>query len=224
MRVIILALWAVLWAGLAWAQSNYTVRTGDTLNIEVLEDGSLNRAVVVLPDGRFSFPFAGTVQAAGRTLGQIENAVASAIASNFAAPPNVFISIAELRPDPQPTPFEIASAQARARAAFPLNQPQLGVPDGGPTISVYLLGEVNTPGPQLVSPGTTFLQALSRSGGFSNFAALKRVQVRRTDPASGAQSLLTINYRDLSRGAELNGNIILQEGDVILVPQRRLFE
>ncbi len=221
MRVFILALWAVLWAGLAWAQSNYTVRTGDTLNIEVLEDSSLNRTVVVLPDGRFSFPFAGTVQATGRTLGQIEVAVGAAIASNFAAPPNVFISIAELRPDPQPTPFEIASAQARARAAF-RDQPALI--ESGPTISVYLLGEVNTPGPQLVSPGTTFLQALSRSGGFSNFAALKRVQVRRTDPSSGAQSLITINYRDLARGAELNGNIVLQEGDVILVPQRRLFE
>ncbi len=222
MRVFILALWAVLWAGMAWAQSNYTVRSGDTLNIEVLEDSSLNRAVVVLPDGRFSFPFAGTVQAGGRTLGQIEAAVAGAIASNFAAPPNVFISIAELRPDPQPTPFEVASAQARARAAFPLTQP--GLPEGGPTVSVYLLGEVNAPGPQIVAPGTTFLQALSRSGGFSNFAALKRVQVRRTNPETGVQSLVTINYRDLSRGRELNGNIVLQDGDVILVPQRRFFE
>ncbi len=221
MRVLILALWAVLWAGIAWAQSNYTVRSGDTLNIEVLEDSSLNRSVVVLPDGRFSFPFAGTVQASGRTLGQIENAVAGAIASNFAAPPNVFISVAQLRPDPQPTPFEVASAQARARAAFS-NQP--GLAEAGPTISIYLLGEVSAPGPQIVPPGTTFLQALSRSGGFSNFAALKRVQVRRTDPQTGAQSLLTVNYRDLSRGRELNGNIVLQEGDVILVTQRRLFE
>lgn len=221
MRVLILALWATLWAGLAWAQSNYVVRSGDTLNIEVLEDSSLNRSVIVLPDGRFSFPFAGTVQAAGRTLNQVEAAVASAIASNFAAPPNVFISVSELRTDPPPTPFELAAAQARARAAF---ETQGGLPEGGPTISVYLLGEVNTPGPQIVPDGTTFLQALSRSGGFSNFAALKRVQVRRTNATSGAQSLLTINYRDLARGAELNGNIVLQEGDVILVPQRRLFE
>lgn len=221
MRVFFLALWAVLLAGMALAQSNYIVRAGDTLSIEVLEDSSLNRSVIVLPDGRFSFPFAGTVQASGRSLTQIEGAVGNAIASNFAAPPNVFISVQQLRADEPPTPFEVASAQARARAAF---SSQPGLPETGPTISIYLLGEVTTPGPQLVIEGTTFLQALSRSGGFSNFAALKRVQIRRTDQSTGVQSMFTINYKDLARGAELNGNVVLQEGDVILVPQRRLFE
>ncbi len=222
MRVIFLALWAIFCAGMAFAQGNYVVRAGDTLNIEVLEDASLNRSVIVLPDGRFSFPFAGTVQAGGRSLNQIEASVGAAIASNFAAPPNVFISIQELRAEPQPTPFEIASAQVRARAAFE-RQPNL-LPETGPTMSVFLLGEVLAPGPQDVPVGTTFLQALSRSGGFSNFAALKRVQVRRTNADTGAQSMFTINYKDLARGAELNGNVVLQEGDVILVPQRRLFE
>ena len=216
MRVFFLALWAVLLAGVAYAQSNYVVRPGDTLRIEVLEDASLNRSVIVLPDGRFSFPFAGTVQAGGRSLGQIEASVGAAIASNFAAPPNVFISVQELRQPPAPTPGEIARAQVAAQRGL--------LPDSGPSMSVFLLGEVLTPGPQDVPVGTTFLQALSRSGGFSNFAALKRVQIRRTNPTTGAQSLFTINYKDLARGAELNGNIVLQEGDVILVPQRRLFE
>ncbi|MEO0369833.1 MAG: polysaccharide biosynthesis/export family protein [Pseudomonadota bacterium] len=216
MRVFFLALWAVLLAGVALAQSDYVVRSGDTLRIEVLEDASLNRSVIVLPDGRFSFPFAGTVRAGGRTLSQIETSIGNAIASNFAAPPNVFVAIQQLRPTPAPTAVEIARANAAARRGL--------LPETGPTISVFLLGEVNTPGPQDVPPGTTFLQALSRSGGFSNFAALKRIQVRRTDASTGAQSLFVINYRDLSRGSELTGNIALQEGDVILVPQRRLFE
>jgi polysaccharide biosynthesis/export protein len=206
MKAFLLAIWAVVVAGMAMAQSDYVVRPGDTLRIEVLEDTALNRNVIVLPDGRFSFPFAGTVQARGRTLGQIEAAVRSAIGSNFAAPPNVFASIVSLREEP-------------ARAA---STPRAPAPD--PTISVFFLGEVASPGGKAVPPGTTFLQALALGGGFSNFAALKRVQIRRTNPFTGAQTLYQVNYSALSKGAELRGNIVLQDGDVILVPQRRLFE
>lgn len=206
MKIFFLAIWAVLAANVALAQSDYIVRSGDTLRIEVLEDTTLNRNVIVLPGGQFSFPFAGTVQAGGRTLGQVEAAIRNAIASNFAAPPNVFVSVNSLRP-----------AEPRREEA-----PVAPAPD--PTISIFFLGEVATPGGRAVPPGTTFLQALSLGGGFSNFAALKRVQVRRTDPHTGQQQLFTINYQALTKGAQLNNNIVLQEGDVILVPQRRLFE
>lgn len=206
MKAFFLALCMFLTAGIAAAQDNYVVRPGDTLRIEVLEDSSLNRDVIVLPDGRFSFPYAGTVLAGGRTLSQIEGSVGSAISSNFSTAPSVFASIVALRPAPQ----------RRAGGA--------AAPAEAPTISVYFLGEVNAPGEKQVAPGTTLLQALSVGGGFSNFAATKRVQIRRTDPNTGAQSLHTINYRALSRGAELRSNIVLQEGDVILVPERRLFE
>ena len=44
------------------------------------------------------------------------------------------------------------------------------------SIPYYILGEVAAPGPKLVAPGTTFLQALSQSGGLTNFAAVKRFQ------------------------------------------------
>lgn len=205
MKAFFLALCMVLTAGIALAQESYVVRPGDTLRIEVLEDSSLNRDVIVLPDGRFSFPYAGTVLAGGRTLGQIESAVAGAISSNFSTSPSVFASIVGLR--------EI-KPRSSGNAA----------PAAAPTISIYFLGEVATPGEKAVPPGTTFLQALALGGGFSNFAATKRVQIRRTDPASGAQNLYTINYHALSRGAELRSNIVLQDGDVILVPERRLFE
>lgn len=206
MRAFFLAIIATLMATLAVAQ-DYVVRPGDTLRIEVLEDTSLNRNVIVLPDGRFSFPFAGTVRAGGRTLGQIESSVAGAISSNFATKPNVFVSIVELR-------------QAKPRAA----RRGSAAPAAAPTISVYFLGEVAKPGKKDVAPGTNLLQALAEGGGFSNFAATKRIQIRRTNPKTGKQTLHTINYRAITQGAELRSNIVLQDGDVILVPERRLFE
>ena len=183
------------------AQDNYLIRPGDTLRIEVLEDPTLDRNVSILPDGRFSFPFAGTILAGNRTITQVERAVASGIASNFAAEPNVFVSVVSLAQD------EILPGE-----------------EEGPTIDVFFLGEVAAPGGIAVPVGTTFLQAMALNGGFTNFAALKRIQLRRTDPHTHQQTLYQIDYDALTRGAVLEGPIVLKEGDVILVPERRLFE
>ncbi len=49
----------------SWAQ-DYKVRPGDVLQIEVLEDSTLNRTAIVLPDGQISLPLAGpSVRLAG---------------------------------------------------------------------------------------------------------------------------------------------------------------
>lgn len=187
----------------ALAQDGYRIRAGDTLSIEVLQDPSLDRQVLVTPDGRFSFPFAGEVIASNFTTSQIAARLSSSIASNFAAPPNVFVSVADLR--------EVSPASGRAPAAEP-------------TISVFFMGEVGEPGEREVAPGSTFLQALSQSGGLTNFAAERRIQLRRTDPRTQAETVVTINYRALQRGARMQHNVVLADGDVILVPERGLFE
>ncbi|MEL6734360.1 MAG: polysaccharide biosynthesis/export family protein [Pseudomonadota bacterium] len=182
--------------------SDYRIRAGDVIGIEVLQDPSLNREVLILPDGRFSFPFAGTVRAGGRTTGQVERSISAGIASNFSVEPNVFVTVRSLRPEDEELPGE----------------------EDEDLIKIYFLGEVNAPGIREVTPGTTLLQALSQSGGLSNFAATRRIQLRRTNPTTNAQSVTTIDYRALSRGASLEQDIILAEGDIILVPERRLFE
>jgi polysaccharide export outer membrane protein len=201
MKQVLLAVVSIFLATAAWAQNGYRISPGDVLAIEVLEDPSLNREVLVLPDGSFSFPFAGTLQASGRTIGQVEAAVTQGIAPNFAAEPNVFVTVRQVQPSLP------SSGVAAAR-----------------TIDIYFLGEVNSPGPAEIPPGTTFLQALSFSGGFTPFAAQGRVQLRRTDPHTGEQYVSEINYRAIADGARLSRDVELIEGDVILVPERRLFE
>lgn len=197
-----MCVWLVvsLVATAATAQDTYRIKPGDTLNIEVLEDPSLNRQAIVLPDGRFSFPYAGTVSAGGRTLSQIEKAVTAGIASNFAITPNVFVSVRE---------------QAKPKARTGVAAPR--------TYDVYFLGEVKNPGQAQLKRGTTLLQALAQTGGFTRFAAQKRIQLRRTDPVTRAQTITTINYKAMADG-ELSQDVVLQDGDVILAPERRLFE
>lgn len=194
MKTVFLALLTLFFATAGLAQGKYQIQPGDSLRIEVLEDPSLNRQVLVLPDGRFSFPFAGTILAGGRTLEQVEQAIAQGIGGNFATPPNVFASI-------------VAAPQNAA--------------DG---IDVYFLGEVNSPGLTVMERGTTFLQAVAQNGGFTRFAAIKRVQVRRFDPRTGEQAIYQFDLKALQDGAAITNNLVLRDGDVILVPERRLFE
>lgn len=191
----ILAVCLLVIATVAQAQSSYRVQSGDTLVIEVLEDPSLNRATIVLPDGSFSFPFAGTLRASGQTVPQIEATIRNAIADNFASPPTVFVSV---------QPLELA--------------------EDGDLMEIYVVGEVNLPGLVEMDSGSTVLQAIAVAGGPSRFAAIKRVQLRRIDTRSGAQSVTTINYKALADGATMSRDIFLKDGDVIIVPERRLFE
>lgn len=181
----------------AHAQSDYQIRSGDVLQIEVLEDPSLDRAVVVLPNGQITFPFAGTLRAGGRTIGQVQANLRNALASNFAAPPTVFIGV-------QPSQNDAVGGL------------------DGPSIDVYFVGEVNRPGLVEVKKGTSLLQAVAVSGGVSRFAAIKRIQLRRTG-SDGVQRVTILNYKALADGAVTN-DIELRDGDVILVPERRLFE
>ena len=195
MRSIVLALLFALLAPAAFAQSaGYRIQPGDTLAVTVLEDETLNRQVLVLPDGSVSVPLAGNVAAAGRSVGSVESTIADRLASNFAVRPSVFVSVVGLAE-------EIVD-----------------------TFPIYVLGQVGAPGLVEVEPGTTLLQAIALSGGLDPFAAAKRIQLRRSDPSTGQERLYLFNYRAVERGGSIESMITLREGDVILVPERRLFE
>ncbi len=197
-RIILGALIAATLATGAFAQSSYKIRSGDSLQVEVLEDPALNRSVLVLPDGSINFPLVGTIPAAGRSVNDVRADLSAALASNFAAAPTVFVGVGTLA---------VVTPRAAGAAA---------------TISVYAMGEVNAPGKADVTPGTTVLQFLAQAGGFTRFAAQKRVQLRRT-VKGGAEQVYLFNY-DGTGTSGIAGSTRLQSGDVIVVPQRRLFE
>jgi polysaccharide export outer membrane protein len=185
------------------AQASYRLSAGDTLSFQVLEDPSLNRNLLVLPDGTVSIPNVGVVSAAGQTLTTLDRAVTQGLAPFFAQPPTVFLSV-------------VALAQPKAPA--PARQPAPAA-----VISIYALGEFAKPGKFDVAPGTTLLQFLAATGGLTRFAATKRLQLRRASPGN-PERVYTINYRDLAAGATRGAPIQLVEGDVIIAPERRLFE
>jgi len=81
---------------------------------------------------------------------------------------------------------------------------------------VYITGEVTRAGAFPLLPNMTVLQALSSAGGFTQFAKTKGIYVLRND--SGKQVKLPFNYKEVVKGKNQEENILLQPGDVIVVP------
>jgi polysaccharide biosynthesis/export protein len=56
----------------AGAEQKYVIGSGDTLEISVWKAEGLTKTVVVLPDGTITFPLAGEVSAAGKTIAELK--------------------------------------------------------------------------------------------------------------------------------------------------------
>lgn len=76
----------------------------------------------------------------------------------------------------------------------------------------FVYGEVLRQGEFPLVEATTVMDALANVGGFKDFANSKKIYVMR-----GAQRF-NFNYKDVSKGKNLQENILLQNGDRIYVP------
>ena len=81
---------------------------------------------------------------------------------------------------------------------------------------IYVLGRVHKPGEYLVGHQTDVLQALSLAGGLTPFASENDIRIMRR--VGGEQRAVPIRYGDLKKGQGLEQNILLQRGDVVMVP------
>lgn len=81
---------------------------------------------------------------------------------------------------------------------------------------IYVLGEVTRAGAYALLPGMTLLQALSSSGGFTQFANTKNIYLLRVE--EGKQVKHPFNYKEVVNGKNAAQNIVLKAGDTIVVP------
>lgn len=86
----------------------------------------------------------------------------------------------------------------------------------------FITGEVGKPGPFLFTHGTSVMQAIAMAGGLGPFAAKTRIQVRRK--INGVDSTILFDYSAFEKGDDVSGNIDLQPGDVVIVPEKGFFE
>ena len=166
--------------GAEFMRPPYTVNPGDRLSISVWKEEDLQRIVMVRPDGVFSFPLAGEIQAEGRSIEQIQQALIERL-HKYIPDPVVSIAVEEV---------------------------------GGNR--VFVIGQVIRAGQYVVGAQLDVMQALSLSGGMTPFANLDKIKIlRRID---GKLIAIPFDYRDIEKGKRLNQNILLEPGDVVVVP------
>lgn len=114
------------------------------------------------------------------------------------------------------TPMQLSVEITEALKKF-LTTPQVTV-----TVSdinsrrIYVTGEVSHAGSFPLLPNMTALQALTSAGGFTQFAKLKNIYILRN--VDGKQITYPFNYKEVLKGHNTEQNILLQSGDLIVVP------
>lgn len=186
MRKVVLSMVFLLFAaamsppGYAQALPDYTLNPGDQLDIAVWKEIELTKTVIVRPDGKFSFPLAGEIQAAGRTIAQVQTEITNKL--------KIYI------------PEAVVTAAVKELDGY----------------RIYVIGQVGKPGFFIMNPRMNVLQALTVAGGMTPFAALNDIIVLR---GSGpAQRVIPFRYTEVVKGKNLNQNIQLEAGDVVVVP------
>lgn len=178
---------AVVLAAPAGAQQStfkdapYTVNPGDTLSVSVWKEPDLSGPVLVRPDGTFSIPLVGQIDARGKTVTELQQVIAQRL-HRYIADPVVTVSVQDVKGN-----------------------------------KVYVIGQVTKPGEFVVNPRVDVMQALSMAGGTTPFASLNNIVIlRRTE--SGQQQAIPFRYKDVASGHDLQQDITLQAGDVVVVP------
>jgi polysaccharide export outer membrane protein len=82
---------------------------------------------------------------------------------------------------------------------------------------VFIMGQIAKAGPYSLMAPMTVIQLIALAGGLSEFAKQDEIVILRQD-ASGDQSTLRFNYRDVMKRKNLRQNIQLQPGDTVIVP------
>src|SRR5687767_8634734 len=77
-------------------QASYMVKPGDTLEISVWKEPDLQREVLVRPDGAFSFPLVGEVDARNKSVADLNKIVSERLAK-YIADAVVTISVKEIK-------------------------------------------------------------------------------------------------------------------------------
>ena len=83
---------------------------------------------------------------------------------------------------------------------------------------VYVLGQVNKPGIVALKDRTTLLAAISTAGGATDQGVLKKTYVVRGNPEKPER--VACNLNRLFAKADMSQDIVLQPGDVVVVPER----
>lgn len=163
-------------------EPSYKINPGDILRIDVWNEETLTRELIVHADGFISFPLVGEILVGKQTTLQAKQQLAKALGQYLKDEPNVTVDVLRM--------------------------------DGN---KIYIIGKVNRPGEFPMSAPTDVMQALAIAGGLNTFASENNINILRRIK-NGEQISIPFEYGDVKNGKQLQTNIVLQSGDVVVVP------
>lgn len=83
--------------------------------------------------------------------------------------------------------------------------------------TIYVIGNVTKPGEFPMVTPIDVMQALALAGGLTPFADSGNIKIIRRDSRNRVTTL-SFDYDDVSDGEELEQNVLLRRGDVVVVP------
>jgi polysaccharide export outer membrane protein len=84
------------------------------------------------------------------------------------------------------------------------------------SLLIYVIGKVNHPGRFSLNTNVNVLQALATAGGLNTFAKRNKIKIFRE--INGKTHILPFEYDRVTEGRNLDQNVVLDKGDVVVVP------
>jgi polysaccharide export outer membrane protein len=168
---------------------SYRLTVGDIIYVIVANVPDYSGTFQVLPDGSLNLPVLGRVEAWGKTLTEVEQAITTAYATaEILVEPRITVTLSQL------SPLRIAViGEVTHPGAYSLS------PDQGrlPTVAI----------------------ALDAAGGITQHTDLRSIEVRRVNPDNRREETITISLWNLLTQGDRSQDIPLRDGDTIVVPQ-----
>jgi polysaccharide export outer membrane protein len=171
----------------------YLVAANDVLSIKVFDEPGLTGVYNVDSDGAITFPFIQRVVVGGKSVREIEALLTKLLAPDYVRQPQVSVEISKFRER-----------------------------------SIFVLGEVRSPGKYSIEGQVTLLEVIAKAGSLTATAGNMIIVQRYKDgiptvlePAKPgddrAAEIMRVSMDDLREG-RVTANLLLQDGDTIVVP------
>ncbi len=169
-------------------RQTYLIEKFDVLDITVFEEPDLSLKLKVAQNGTISFPLVSEVKVIGLTTYEVQKELERLlIDGEFLIKPRVNVRL------------DIELMQL-------YNEKE-----------VFVMGEVENTGPiTILGKYITVLEAITKAGGFTKFAAPNRTSVVRVE--EGIEKIISVDINKVKKG-DKTLDITLKAGDVVVVPE-----
>ena len=170
--------------------TSHTLGPGDVLRVTVYDNPDVSQEVTIGPDGSFSYPLIGRVQAAGLPVQQLETLLAKRFAEGYLVSPQVGVTVTQHK-----SQQIYVMGAVRTPGAYPLQRQ---------TTLLEMLSAAGGPTPEAGS------EVIVTRGSDTSGPAT-------TSAAAAGQPLMRVQLEQLLAGG-VPQRLSLQDGDVIYVP------